>query len=86
MISWNVGYHNEHHDFPRVPGWRLPQVKAIAPEFYEHLPQYDSYCKVMWNFVFDPKITPYSRVVRQNKKNPPKTDSALSGAGPLKTD
>jgi sphingolipid delta-4 desaturase len=24
LICWNVGYHNEHHDFPRVPGWKLP--------------------------------------------------------------
>lgn len=26
-------------------------------------------CGVMWQFVFDPKITPYSRVVRQSKKS-----------------
>jgi sphingolipid delta-4 desaturase len=68
LASWNVGYHNEHHDFPRVPGWKLPLVKAMAPEFYEHLPSHASWTGVIWKFITNPDITPFSRVVRKHSK------------------
>lgn len=31
LLTFNVGYHNEHHDFPSIPGCRLPQVGAAGP-------------------------------------------------------
>lgn len=67
FITFNVGYHMEHHDFPSVPGSRLPQVKRIAKEYYDDLPQHHSWTKVIWDFITDPEIGPYARVKRQHK-------------------
>jgi sphingolipid delta-4 desaturase len=66
-ITFNVGYHNEHHDFPSVPGSRLPEVKKIAPEFYDPLPQHHSWVRVIYDFVMDPEIGPYARVKRKHR-------------------
>jgi len=66
-ITFNVGYHNEHHDFPRIPGSRLPQLRAIAPEFYDTLPCHSSWLKVIYDFIVDGSVGPFSRVVRQKK-------------------
>jgi len=72
-LSYNVGYHNEHHDFPRIPGRLLPKVKEIAPEFYS-MPCYSSWCRVMWDFVMCDHITLRSRVKRRNVNNDKKED------------
>jgi len=66
-ITFNVGYHNEHHDFPRIPGSRLPTLKKMAPEFYT-MPSYTSWTKVIWDYITDPSIGPYSRMKRLSKK------------------
>lgn len=66
-VTWNVGYHNEHHDFPFVAGCNLPKVRAMAPEFYDTLPHHDSWCAVIWNYIMDPSVGPYSRVKRELK-------------------
>ena len=64
LVAFNVGYHNEHHDFPRVSGLKLPQVHKLAPEFYEPLASYQSWSKVLWDFVMLPEMGPCSRVLR----------------------
>jgi sphingolipid delta-4 desaturase len=64
IFGWNVGYHMEHHDFPRIPGSRLPKLHKIAKEFYPVNPQYQSWVGVMWNFVMDNEMGSRNRVMR----------------------
>ncbi|MDA0821117.1 MAG: fatty acid desaturase [Proteobacteria bacterium] len=61
---FNMGYHNEHHDFATVPWNNLPKVKEIAPEFYDNLASYKSWTAVIWRYIFDPTMSSYSRIVR----------------------
>jgi len=68
-LVYNVGYHNEHHDFPRIPGSRLPNLHTIAPEFYKDVPVHSSWPMVIINFILDPRITPFNRVVRKKNVN-----------------
>ncbi|XP_068874361.1 sphingolipid delta(4)-desaturase/C4-monooxygenase DES2 isoform X4 [Aphelocoma coerulescens] len=64
VIYLIAGYHMEHHDFPSIPGCRLPMVKKIAAEYYDNLPHHQSWIRVLWDFVFDDTLGPYSRVKR----------------------
>ena len=66
-LAFNVGYHNEHHDFPAIPGSRLPQLKSIAPEFYDSLYSHRSWVKVIFQFVFNPSVGLYSRIKRHGR-------------------
>jgi sphingolipid delta-4 desaturase len=68
LVTFNVGYHNEHHDFPRIPGSRLPMVRKMAPEFYDNLHSYNSWVAVNWRFLTDKSVTLYSRTKRENPK------------------
>jgi sphingolipid delta-4 desaturase len=66
-LAFNVGYHNEHHDFPSVPWNRLPQIRKDAPEFYDTLVYHTSWTKLFFRFLFDKEISLYSRIVRTNR-------------------
>eukprot|EP00249_Psilotum_nudum_P002733 c15862_g1_i2 orf=434-1411(-) len=65
LLAWSVGYHNEHHDFPRIPGSRLWKVRQIAPEFYEELAYHESWSEVIYMYITDSTIGPFSRVMRK---------------------
>ncbi|KAL6546618.1 hypothetical protein OROMI_022339 [Orobanche minor] len=64
LMTWSVGYHNEHHDFPRIPGNRLHKVKEIAPEYYNHLDSYGSWSQVIYAYIMDRTVGPFSRMKR----------------------
>ncbi len=61
---FNMGYHNEHHDFANVPWNNLPKLRRLAPEFYDGLKHYRSWTGVLAKFIFDPAMSTYSRIVR----------------------
>jgi len=64
-VTFNVGYHNEHHDFPNVPGSLLPKVREYAPEYYNTIPYHTSWVKVIYDYITDPAIGPYARIKRK---------------------
>ncbi len=66
-ISFNVGFHNEHHDFPSVPWNKLPQIRSNAPAFYNTLSYHTSWTKLFFRFLFDKEISLYSRILRSNR-------------------
>ena len=61
---FNVGYHNEHHDFAGVAWNRLPQLRAMAAETYDPLVSYRSWSGLVGRFLTDRSLGPYSRVLR----------------------
>ncbi|HEY3493535.1 MAG TPA: fatty acid desaturase [Polyangiaceae bacterium] len=67
LVTFNIGYHNEHHDFPYVPGSRLAELRRVAPEFYEHLEHHDSRIKTLWRFFTRPGLGEHSRLKRLAK-------------------
>ena len=68
-LAFNVGYHNEHHDFPSVPWNRLPAIRAAAPEVYANLAAHQSWGRLLVRFLFDRNITLFSRIVRNDRNH-----------------
>lgn len=74
IVAFNVGFHNEHHDFPSVPWNKLPALKNKAPEFYTPLKAHRSWTLLFFRFLFDNKITLHSRMVRKEKVRVPSSE------------
>ena len=71
-LTFNMGYHNEHHDLMNIPWKNLPKLKAMAPSYYDGLKSYNSWTKVLLNFIFNPKLDSFSRIVHPDN-HPTKT-------------
>ncbi|KAL0942818.1 dihydroceramide delta(4)-desaturase [Colletotrichum truncatum] len=65
FLTYNVGLHNEHHDFPAVPWTKLHALREIASEFYEDLPYHQSWTYVIWRFIWDENVGMTCRVKRK---------------------
>ena len=66
-VNLNVGFHNEHHDFPSVPWNKLPKLKKMADQHYESLGYHKSYTRLLFEFLFNKKLSVYSRTARSNR-------------------
>ncbi|KAI8142708.1 fatty acid desaturase-domain-containing protein [Fennellomyces sp. T-0311] len=60
----NIGYHNEHHDFQKIPWSKLPKLRSTAREYYDKLSYHTSWIMVHWMFIFQSTLGPQSRLVR----------------------
>lgn len=66
-VNLNVGYHNEHHDFPSIPWNRLPKLHKLGGDYYSTLHSHKSYTLLLLRFLFDKNISVYSRMARANR-------------------
>jgi sphingolipid delta-4 desaturase len=66
-LTFNMGFHNEHHDFMNVAWVNQPKLTKIAPEFYKTLKSYQSWTGVLLNFIFNPRMDSYTRIVHPDR-------------------
>ena len=83
IVALNVGFHNEHHDFPSVPWNRLPLVKRTAPEWYDSLHSHRSWLRLLFLFLSDPRLSLYSRVLRTDRGGVPTTGDYVEAVSSL---
>ncbi len=66
-LTFNMGYHNEHHDFMHVPWIHLPKLRKMAPEYYDTLSSYQSWTKVLVNFIFNSQMGSFNRIIHTDR-------------------
>jgi sphingolipid 4-desaturase/C4-monooxygenase len=79
-IAFNVGFHNEHHDFPSVPWNKLPQIRKTAPGFYNTLHYHKSWTLLFFHFLFNQELSLFSRIIRKDRGKVKLTDQSVPDA------
>lgn len=64
LISANIGYHLEHHDFAAIAGPKLPRLRRMAAPFYAGQYVHKSRAGGLWQFILDRRIGLDSRLIR----------------------
>ena len=69
LLSFNVGFHVEHHDLPHVPWNRLPRLRRLASEFYDSLYTHPSWTRLWFRYLTDPELHMGTRTTRTSNVN-----------------
>ncbi len=84
-INLNVGYHNEHHDFPSIPWNNLPKLKQLGGSYYNTLHHHTSYTILLFKFLFDKEMSVFSRMARSNRGKTKLNDLSMYNVETSKT-
>jgi sphingolipid 4-desaturase/C4-monooxygenase len=76
IVAFNVGYHNEHHDFPSVPWNNLPKVYKAGEKWYTDIAYHKSWTTLWLRFLFDREISIYHRMLRKRHEKKAKKVAA----------
>jgi sphingolipid delta-4 desaturase len=63
-MTFNVGYHVEHHDFMNIPGSRLPELHRRLARIYRPMASHSSWTALLIEFIWRTDVGVQSRIVR----------------------
>ncbi|APR81466.1 Putative fatty acid desaturase MLD [Minicystis rosea] len=74
LVSFDVGYHVEHHDLPAVPWARLRELRRRAAPFYDRLTTTPSWGGLLVRLALDPALSVGRYVRAPQRKNRASSD------------
>ena len=77
-VAFNVGYHNEHHDFPSIPWNRLARgAQCWRPGGTTRSWHIASWTRLLVRFLFDRQLLLFSRMTRRVSRRGPSSAHVL---------